>query len=455
METNNLLGALSRERKALDKTSDPIFSVMASSETDIVIKKDTGRSRSLLIIMPSSGVFCIRDTKGKTKPLTPENYVVFTRGLKDKVILAPEGFWISMFRSGIDFGRTLCSALENENIIALVKKKALSGFDVTRSCCNGNNIQRNGFEGRLNLLLSAYSNCPGVFESVMTECTSKGRNFFIHYSKTIACLAEMYSEKEALDFVKSFDNSSLGKEYEPDTVAYTFYLLPTPPMRYIQDYEKLCIHSTYENESTGCAFPLLGLEYETFKKYAINAAQRMGYTANYDDFIQDWHKAVSAGFRAFGTIDEKTPDDLCSYIRKADNSRIGFEYNRMDTLFQARQQAACSFEGEYGGYIFKAPKSMVDYDRYISSFLFANHIYYRDSLSYTVAKAVQTGKDRLISENPVVAVFRSDFKRFPAAVLYVDPATGITDMFTDGTMLGADAVSVFRKWIDKCTNKDS
>ena len=271
-----------------------------TSGIDAVITKDTGKSQSVLTIMPSTGSGTVKNADGTVRPLTAESYALFMKGLKEQMIFAPEGFWISCFKKGKDFGNILCQTLEDQDLMDMLRKGLLKKIS-----CLWNPLQMQSLDMDMyhipwqDLTVRAYKRCPEIYETVMRECSPKGRNFFIRWSGTAAALAEIFSDSEAVDFVKAFENSCLGREYEEDMMPYMYVSFGEACFdRDLEDYEKLCAYPKYQDmESTCSEMPFLGLTYEEFREYAVNGAARMGYTCDYKGFVDDWKKSLEQNIR--------------------------------------------------------------------------------------------------------------------------------------------------------------
>lgn len=407
----------------INSGSVPKYTVKTSG-IDAVITKDTGKSRSLLTIMPSTGTCTVRNANGTVRPLTAESYSAFMRGLKEQMIITPEGFWISCFRKGRDFGNVLCQTLENQALMDMLRKGFLKRVSYLWNPLQSWDMDMYYIPWQ-DLAVRAYKRCPGIFETVMRECSPKGRNFFIRWSGTAAALAEIFSDSEAVDFVKAFENSCLGREYEEDMMPYMYVSSGEACFdRDLEDYEKLCAYPKYQDmESTCSEMPFLGLTYEEFREYAVNGAARMGYTCDYKGFVDDWKKSLEMDMELYGTVNEKTPENIAAYMKMSRNRyrRCLAEY--ADRKAVEKLKALRAFEGESDGYLFRTPEDIGQYRDLVLPVLAKNgrHILFDvDSLYSLIKNLAGYDVDSYLKKViPVILVFRKDFLNSPAAVVHI------------------------------------
>ena len=361
MNTNELLRSLAKEARQLKngpdegqeetakktpKKKESPYAVTLLQYPDVIVTKTTPRMQKHLVILFSAGsAFIKTEQKGKEPEsalLTPELYVQFASEMED--IRLPDNYWAPFLKRGIDFGRCLCDALQDEYACQAIRQGYFR--------CFGDIKTYSAEYGRMTEIMDTI---PKLFRDFHE--TPKALEVMFYHPYLIKDIEHRFGIDNARDFLQSYEESlarvaghggyrcvrNLLCDFEDDSIPYN----SNPGAN-----RGRCIY-TY--------IPALPMKYRSFKDYVLYDSVFFGYGDSVLDFLHEWNDDLNLQYLIYGKIKEKYPQAFPLH-----HSQLSYKARLMrqeidERKFARQAEKAAMYEGKYGDYVFIAPHIKQDF----------------------------------------------------------------------------------------------
>ena len=324
------------ETKKSKKRSETTWELTMNNYPDFVIRKITGRSWKMLVVMVSKGVGYLKDSKG-SKKLTVDDVDLLAGFLRGMPKIEIPNSWIDYLGSGIVEAKSLLYILIHPDIMEGYKNHCGPQYKRNVECIKAEKVYNNW--------QTAYSMHANLMKKYSTN--RKALDLIISSPNFVKDIKERWGIDNVYDYLDHF----------------TLSLVQLSKNRYgwnSEKYESLDVYDYY-GRTKESLIPKCDMQYTRFRDYALYDAYRLGYGDNINSFFNVWDDTLNMEKLIYDKIKDKYPEnlqtlhDILAYKAKLLKQEIDKK------KFQAQVEKACQYEDAVGDYVFIAPKVVQDF----------------------------------------------------------------------------------------------
>lgn len=314
------------------KVSEPKFEIALQSYPDIVITKETERTRKHLILMPTQGLYYIKteNTNGKGEPVTvkidADNMNMFCHGCK----IAFADVWFSRLPENKKECEFFLRYINNDKAQEMLKYHACPDLNYNYMSMYGSPMQDD-----IDCAYRSFEACPSIYKDYFNN------ERFVVFMKNNPALIEGFKKAYGASGVRSLIDTmiiSLTNVRECWTHSYSWY--------------------SDEGERI---FKLYNMDMQTAIDYICYSSVRMGFADSMQNFFRTWKDTLRMQVDLYGKVKEKYPEDLLTLHNKLSYQERLHREEIDERRFGIMSVLTKRFEMQIGDWVFIAPTKPDDF----------------------------------------------------------------------------------------------